>query len=337
MCKKNCTSPGRFWYDYRYENKIVGRVLLFFLVTLLIMPSAAKDKRRNMAYSVLRQAREAHQVGRHQEAHDLFAKARFIWKDLPDQGWSVQVNPDRSSPKISIDTITRDSGSKLLLEFLDKPTLHGKRILDAYVTKFPDEALIKEKFVAKARLTWKEIPEPGWLTAKSPGSPGSGRSYTTKSRHSDRVAAILLEARQAYIRWDAERARALIIQARILEPGLADPEWLKNPPGPQSSVERTADRGQLIEQLLARPDEASMLALEKLLNENPDDEEVRRLLTQTAISAGAVGLLQRLPASASNQNDGQWLNIGLKWIGLLMVLATLVWQTYSLWVDLKQR
>lgn len=133
--------------------------MLFAMVMLLIMPSAAKDKRRNMAFSVLRRAREAHQAGRYQEAQNLLAKARFIWKDLPDPGWSLPVYQNQSSPKISADIITRESGNKLLFEFLAKPTPQGKKLLDVYITKFPDETLIKEQFIAKARLSGLMAPE----------------------------------------------------------------------------------------------------------------------------------------------------------------------------------
>ncbi|HOI89684.1 MAG TPA: hypothetical protein PLK28_04145 [Candidatus Rifleibacterium sp.] len=69
--------------------KKVGVLLLFLLVILTIIPSTAKDKKRNMAMSLLRQARAAHDSGDHEKAQNLLLKAKFIWKDLPDPGWSL--------------------------------------------------------------------------------------------------------------------------------------------------------------------------------------------------------------------------------------------------------
>lgn len=71
----------------RYKK--VGVLLLFFLVTLTIIPSTAKDKKRNMAMSLLKRARAAHESGNHEQAQNLLLKAKFIWKDLPDPGWSL--------------------------------------------------------------------------------------------------------------------------------------------------------------------------------------------------------------------------------------------------------
>ena len=193
-----------------------------------------------------------------------------------------------------------------------------------------------QNMLLKARFIWKEIPEPDWAAGSHQASSAQDYAVSMQKRHSDRVAAILLEARQAHTRWDTERARALIVRARLLEPRLSDPEWLKSPPGPRVAAEKPLDRQQLLAQLHARPDEARMLALENYLKEHPGDEEARKLLMQTAISVGAVNVLQRLPGAGGRQTDGQLLLVCLKWFGLLLILATLIWQTHSLWVDFKQ-
>ncbi len=134
--------------------------MLFAMVMLLIMPSAARDKRRNMAFSVLRRAREAHQAGRYQEAQTLLAKARFIWKDLPDPGWSFPSYQDPLQKKISVDMLTRESGKQLLFEFLARPTTQGKKLLEAYLIKYPDEKDIEAQFLSKGRLVGLISAEP---------------------------------------------------------------------------------------------------------------------------------------------------------------------------------
>jgi len=135
----------------RYKK--VGVLLLFLLVIMTIIPSTAKDKKRNMAMSLLRQARAAHDSGDHEKAQNLLLKAKFIWKDLPDPGWSLPSNHETGQKKISSNLITRESGNELLFNFLASPTVQKQRLLEVYLKKYPDETSIHEQYLAKARLS----------------------------------------------------------------------------------------------------------------------------------------------------------------------------------------
>ncbi len=142
----------------RYKK--VGVLLLFLLVILTIIPSTAKDKKRNMAMSLLRQARAAHDGGDHEKAQNLLLKAKFIWKDLPDPGWAMPSYHEPGQKKISSSLITRDSGNELLFNFLASPTVQKQRLLEVYLKKYPDETTIQEQYLAKAKLSglMKELP-----------------------------------------------------------------------------------------------------------------------------------------------------------------------------------
>ncbi|GAB1355048.1 hypothetical protein MASR1M12_37880 [Erysipelotrichia bacterium] len=142
----------------RYKK--VGVLLLFLLVILTIIPSTAKDKKRNMAMSLLRQARAAHDSGDHEKAQNLLLKAKFIWKDLPDPGWSLSSYHETGQKKISSSLITRDSGNELLFNFLASPTVQKQRLLEVYLKKYPDETTIQEQYLTKAKLSGliKEFP-----------------------------------------------------------------------------------------------------------------------------------------------------------------------------------
>ena len=67
--------------------------------------------------SLLRQERSAHDSGDREKAQNLLLKAKFIWKDLPDPGWSLPSNHETGQKRISSSLITRDSGNELLLIF----------------------------------------------------------------------------------------------------------------------------------------------------------------------------------------------------------------------------
>lgn len=142
----------------RYKK--VGVFLLFFLIVLTIIPSTAKDKKRNMAMSLLKQARAAHNSGDHEKAQSLLLKARFIWKDLPNPGWSMPSYHEAGQKKISSHLITRNSGNELLFNFLASPTVQSQRLLEVYLKKYPDETAIQEQYLAKAKLSGliKEFP-----------------------------------------------------------------------------------------------------------------------------------------------------------------------------------
>ncbi len=135
----------------RYKK--IGGLLLFFLVVLTIIPSTAKDKKRNMAISLLRQARAAHDTGDHEKAQNLLLKAKFIWKDLPDPGWSLPSYHEPGQKRVASNLITRDSGNELLFNFLASPTVQRQRLLEVYLKKYPDETSIQEQYLAKARLS----------------------------------------------------------------------------------------------------------------------------------------------------------------------------------------
>ncbi len=132
--------------------KFFGLGLITLLIIATIVPSTASNRRKNMALSILRQARTAHASGDHETAQTLLLKARFIWKDLPDPGWSLPSYHNPRPKKISVDMITRESGNQLLFEFLAHPTSQGKRLLEVYLKKYPDEKAIEEQFLAKGRL-----------------------------------------------------------------------------------------------------------------------------------------------------------------------------------------
>lgn len=103
--------------------------------------------------SLLRQARAAHDGGDHEKAQNLLLKAKFIWKDLPDPGWSMSSNHETGQNRISSSLITRDSGNELLFNFLASPTVQKQRLLEVYLKKYPDETAIQEQYLAKARLS----------------------------------------------------------------------------------------------------------------------------------------------------------------------------------------
>ena len=142
----------------RYKK--VGVLLLFFLVIFTIIPSTAKDKKRNMAMSLLNKARAAHESGNREQAQNLLLKAKFIWKDLPDPGWSLSSYHEDGQKKISSNLITRESGNELLFNFLASPTVQKQRLLEVYLKKYPDETTIQEQYLAKAKLSGliKEFP-----------------------------------------------------------------------------------------------------------------------------------------------------------------------------------
>lgn len=193
-----------------------------------------------------------------------------------------------------------------------------------------------QSLLLKARFIWKAMPQPDWARSTYNVVPGTINKTFAKDHEADRVGSLLQEARQAYTRWDTHRARALLIQARLLNPQLPDPDWINDPPGPRESASKQLNRGQLIAQLRANPGETSLVALENYLEVNPDDDEARKILMQAAISAGDVDVLQRLQGSFSDQNkEGQLFPVWLKGLGLLLLLATLIWQTYGLWVDFR--
>lgn len=152
----------------RYKK--VGVLLLFLLVILTIIPSTAKDKKRNMAMSLLRQARAAHESGNHEKAQNLLLKAKFIWKDLPDPGWSLPSYHEEGQKKISSVLVTRELGNKLLFNFIASPTVQRQRLLEVYIKKYPDEKAIQEQYMAKARLSGliKESPSDQIPQDKSP-------------------------------------------------------------------------------------------------------------------------------------------------------------------------
>jgi len=106
-----------------------------------------------MAMSLLRQARAAHDGGDHEKAQNLLLKAKFIWKDLPDPGWSLSSHNEAGQKRISSSLITRDSGNELLFNFLASPTVQKQRLLEVYLKKYPDETSIQEQYLAKARLS----------------------------------------------------------------------------------------------------------------------------------------------------------------------------------------
>jgi len=102
--------------------------------------------------SLLRQERSAHDSGDREKAQNLLLKAKFIWKDLPDPGWSLPSNHETGQKRISSSLITRDSGNELLFNFLASPTVQKQRLLEVYLKKYPDETAIQEQYLAKARL-----------------------------------------------------------------------------------------------------------------------------------------------------------------------------------------
>lgn len=146
---------------------------VYFLVACLwlfiaILPISANSKRQNIALTILRNARVAHENGNHEEARALLIKARFIWKNLPTPAWAITSPTSTVVKTHSPELLTRESGQKLLFQYLAKPTGQTKSLLEAYLKQFPDADEIRRQFYDKAALVGHTIESQGHSKASPP-------------------------------------------------------------------------------------------------------------------------------------------------------------------------
>jgi len=89
-----------------------------------------------------------------------------------------------------------------------------------------------------------------------------------------------------------------------------------------------------MEKIRNNPGNMNLIRLEEYVRNNPEDHEAREFLITEAIEAGAIRVLDRVEASAENENHALLYSL-LKWLFVILLAAALIWPAYALIRDLK--
>ncbi|OGK08483.1 MAG: hypothetical protein A2W80_06920 [Candidatus Riflebacteria bacterium GWC2_50_8] len=153
-------------------------------------------------------------------------------------------------------------------------------------------------------------------------------------RESAMINSLLRQAQQAHNRGDAAGVKSLLFQTRLVDPGLPAPAWLKKAATPTPQNPQQSSGQQLMEKIRNNPGNMNLIRLEEYVRNNPEDHEAREFLITEAIEAGAIRVLDRVEASAENENHALLYSL-LKWLFVILLAAALIWPAYALIRDLK--
>ncbi|KAF1081364.1 MAG: hypothetical protein GQF41_2170 [Candidatus Rifleibacterium amylolyticum] len=146
------------------------------------------------------------------------------------------------------------------------------------------------------------------------------------------VTELMIHAMRARDMGDMNSAELFWIQARAYRPTLPRPAWLDQPP-PRQVDYLPPPQDELLTRIASMPYSEAKLLLEKKLESDPANAEVRRLYLELAeANSDSAEMTRHRSVLSSDSTD---LFKIVKYLLLTFLILAFAWQAYRLYCDLR--
>lgn len=136
------------------KSKSVVLLLFYFLLPVSIF---AGNSDRKISLQLLKEAREANELGDIGTARVLFKKAKLADKRVELPGWVTgESSQAKTQSKIAHQLIRKEDGARLIFNYQANPDEPGRKLLEAYLKQYPEATEIRQKFEQQASLVGHE-------------------------------------------------------------------------------------------------------------------------------------------------------------------------------------
>mgnify|MGYP000927913193 CR=1 FL=1 len=146
------------------------------------------------------------------------------------------------------------------------------------------------------------------------------------------VTELMIHAMRARDMGDMNSAELFWIQARAYRPNLPRPVWLDQPP-PRQIDYLPPPQDELLARIASMPYNEAKLLLEKKLEQEPANAEVRKLYLELAEANSDSAEITRHRSVLASDSNGL-LKI-VKYLVLMFLVLVFAWQAYRLYCDLR--